>query len=378
MTTIDKDSTRYVVAVAVLHIAALSLPILSPLIIGGIITSLGAGEVEVGLLITVELLVMGGVSIAMAPVTVRFPAHLIALVGGVIIIVGYYLSSTAQVFNDLYPWRILSGVGNGILISINYAVAARGKRPAFLYGIGWMSVYIFTAAFAILITSLNDQLHHAIVYRWLSIAMVLVLPFYFLLPKTTAESVSLKLPEGTLLTGSALMIGILLVGSGMMAYYAFLERISMSINGNTAHAGVIIALAQVGGIVGAGLAVLASNRYGLLRPLLVITGVHAICLSVATFTSSIYLLGIAAFAEAVAFIMYTPLVNGLVAEVDRQGRWAAIAAGVFVISTGIGPVVGGVVAESTGYATLGVLNIIVAIPAIFLFLWVGKRVFQSK
>lgn len=376
MESSDKDPNSYLMAVLVLHIAALSLPILSPLIIGGIITSLGAGEAEVGLLMTLEILVIGSVSMMMAPVTVRIPAIVIAFTGGIIMVVANYLSGTAQVFNDLYPWRIMAGVGYGMLISINYAVAAKGKRPAYLYSMGWMAVYIFTALFSILVTSVNEQLDHAIVYKWLAIAMCLLLPFYYYLPRTVDKSVSLKVPEGTLLTGSVLMFSISLIGAAMMAYYAFVERIAMAINGNIAHAGIIIALAQLGGIVGGGLSATISIRYGILKPLLIVTGVHAVLVALACFSSSIYFLGVIAFLEATAFIIYVPLINALIAAVDRQGRWAAIAGGVFMISTGVGPIVGGMMAESTGYASLGILNIVVAIPAIYLYVWAGNRILK--
>ena len=377
MTAIEKDPPSYVAAVAVLHISALYLLILAPLIVGGLITGLQATEVEVGLLVTLELLVAGAASMLMSPVTVRVPAHMIAMAAGVLVIIGNYMSSGAVDLNGIYPWRVVSGLGMGMLLAINNAVGARGKRPAVLYGIGWFSVYIFTAGFAILMTTLHDQLHHSTVYLWLTMTMIVLFPFYFLLPKTTGKTESLAVPKESLLPGLMLMVSVSLIVSAMMAYYAFLERIAMNISGNTAHAGIVVALSQIGGIVGAGLAVPLSIRYGIMKPLVVVTALHAVFIVVACATDSIYILGIVAFAEAVGFIMYTPLIYALVAEVDRQGRWAAIAGGVFVLSSAIGPLVGGYFAETSGYILVSVFNIAAAVPAIILCIQVGRRVIRQ-
>lgn len=376
MPAVQKDPLPYILAVAVLHIAALYLLVLSPLVVGGLITSLGAGESDVGLLITLELLVAGLASVLMSPVTVRVPAHIIAMTAGVLIIIGNYTSANIQELNALYPWRALSGLGTGMLLAINNAVAARGRRPGVLFGIGWMSAYVFTAGFAILMTSVHEQLHHSTVYLWLTITMLVLFPFFLFLPKTIDRTQSIRIPEGTLLTGMMLMLSVSLVVAAMMAYYAFLERISMSINGNTAHAGIIVAISQLGGMIGGGLAIPISIRFGIMKPLVSVTAIHAVFIAIACSTDSIYILGVVAFAEGIGFIMYTPLVYALVAEVDRQGRWAAIMGGVFVLSTAFGPLFGGYLAETSGYGAVSIINIVVAIPAIILCIWVGRRVIR--
>jgi MFS family permease len=263
-----------------------------------------------------------------------------------------------------------------MLFAINNAVAARGKRPAVLFSIGWMSAYMFTAGFAILMTSVHEQLHHSTVYLWLTITMFVLFPFFLFLPKTTDKTQSIKIPKGTLLTGLMLMLSVALVVSAMMAYYAFLERISMNINGNTAHAGIIVAISQLGGMLGGGLAIPISIRYGIIRPLLIAIAIHAVIVAIACSTDSIYVLAAVAFAEGIVFIIYTPLVYALVAEVDRQGRWAAIAGGVFVLSTAMGPLFGGYLAETSGYSSVSIINIAVAVPAIILCVWVGRRVIK--
>lgn len=137
-----------------------------------------------------------------------------------------------------------------------------------------------------------------------------------------------------------------------------------------------MAISQLGGMLGGGLAIPISIRYGIIRPLLIAIAIHAVIVAIACSTDSIYVLAAVAFAEGIVFIIYTPLVYALVAEVDRQGRWAAIAGGVFVLSTAMGPLFGGYLAETSGYSSVSIINIAVAVPAIILCVWVGRRVIK--
>jgi len=62
-----RDPVQYIIANCAAQIGAISTPIISPLIIGGLIVGLGIGEIEAGGLITVELLVIGVTSLVLAP-----------------------------------------------------------------------------------------------------------------------------------------------------------------------------------------------------------------------------------------------------------------------------------------------------------------------
>ena len=93
---------------------------------------------------------------------------------------------------------------------------------------------------------------------------------------------------------------------------------------------------------------------------------------VATSTSEIATLGIFAGLERLTFNFTLPLMFALAAEIDHEGRWAAALGGVFTIATGCGPIVGGVLVETTGYLGIGWLNVVATLPAIALFGWVRK------
>ena len=97
---------------------------------------------------------------------------------------------------------------------------------------------------------------------------------------------------------------------------------------------------------------------------------HALTITLAVWTDSVFVLGAVAFFEAVLFIIMIPLMLTLAAGIDTKGRWAAIAGGVFVISTAIGPVVGAFLIEETGYDAIAWMQW----PAVLLAVGIFVRV----
>ena len=83
-------------------------------------------------------------------------------------------------------------------------------------------------------------------------------------------------------------------------------------------------------------------------------------------------LGIIAFFEAVLFIIMIPLMLTLAAGIDDKGRWAAIAGGVFVLSTALGPVFGALLIEETGYEAIAWIQWPAAVLAVIIFARVNR------
>ena len=132
------------------------------------------------------------------------------------------------------------------------------------------------------------------------------------------------------------------------------------------------------GIFGGGLSIPLAARFGLLKPFVVSTAVHALAVTAAVQSPNLFLLGVPVFSEGVTFIILTPLMLALAAEIDREGLWAAAAGGLFALTAGFGPIVGGWFAENVGFHSLGWLNLIAAVPTIAIFYWVGGKVIRQQ
>ena len=351
---------------------AFSPAILSPLTVGALITGLDIGEVEAGALVTAEFLVMGITSILVAPVSVRIPYRILALAGGILLLAGHACSATATGLDELYPWRIAAGMGCGCLAAAVNAAIAQARTPDRLYGLAWAAGYTFTAVFAVVITESNDLVSYDIVFGSLAVSLLIFLPLLWFVPDHGNASASLSLPSDSIRAGSILMVGLIVLGISMMAYYAFLERLAVQIGASPAETGRIVAGAQVAGIVGGLLAAPVARRLGLVAGLCTVSMLHALTITLAVWTDSVIVLGLVAFFEAVLFIIMIPLMLTLAAGIDARGRWAAIAGGVFVLSTAIGPVVGAFLIEETGYDAIAWMQWPAVLLAVSIFAWVNR------
>ncbi len=374
----ERDSLSHILGTCAAQIGAITTPILSPLIIGGLIVGLDLGEVEAGSLITVELLVIGVTSMLIAPLVARYPHHILAISGALLLVVAQHFSGKADDLSTLYTWRILAGLAGGCLMATANAAIARAKSPTLLYGLAWAAGYSATAAMAIGITTSNDIVTFDIVYRWLTLCIAIAIPLMWFVPRHGATETIKGLPAGTWLPGILLMTGILLIGISMMAYYAFLERIAVNIDASSEQTGQIIAAAQVAGIMGGLLAAPVASKLGIVKALIGASTVHALVIMLAILTSSVLVLGIAAFIEAILFIIMTPLMFSVAAQIDNKGRWAAIAGGVFVLSTAFGPIIGGLIIENISYNALAWLQPLATLPAIVFFMKVNQASTQGR
>lgn len=374
----SRDPLTHVIGTCAAQIAAIATPIISPLIIGGLIVGFRVGEAEAGGLMTVELLTIGFISIAVAPFIARVPHHLLAIAGASVLILASVSSARVVDFNELYLWRILAGIGCGCLVTTANAAIAQSRTPILLYGLAWAAAYTVTAALAIVITETNETVTANIVYAWLAGALIFLLPLLWLLPKQGGKASAAPFPRETLKTGSRLMLGIMIFGISMMAYYAFLERIATSIGASPAVTGRIIAASQVAGIAGGLIAAHVANTFGLLRSLISATVLHALVIVFAIWTEQTLPLGIAAFSEAVLFIIIITLVLTLAAQVDSKGRWAAAAGGVFTLSTAFGPILGGVLIEKFGYIAIAWLQVLAVAPGVYIFARVHREMGQKN
>ncbi|MBT7952945.1 MAG: MFS transporter [Gammaproteobacteria bacterium] len=367
-----RDPLRDIIGTCAAQIGAIATPVLSPLIIGGLIVGLSVGEIEAGTLITIELLLIGITSMLLAPMMARISHHKLAITGALILILGHVLSSLSTELTELYLWRALAAFGGGCLVATVNAAIAQARSPTLLYGLAWAAAYTVTAILAVVITETNDLISFDIVFRYLAIAIALILPLLWFVPRHGGESIPIAIPAGSIGIGCLLLLGIMLIGISMMAYYAFLGQLALLIGANAAQTGWIIAIAQIAGIIGGLSAAPLSKRLGVIAALTVTSGLHALIICVAIWTDNINVLGVTAFCEAVLFIIMIPLMLTLAANIDKQGRWAAAAGGVFTMSTAFGPIIGALLIESTGYQGVAWLQIIATIPAVFIFLRVNR------
>lgn len=368
----ERDALKDIVGVCAGQTAAVSFSILSPLVIGGLIISFEVGEAAVGGLITLELLIVGVTSIALAPLITRLSLHWLAITGVAIMIICNLLSAEVSAFTELYSLRVAAAIGGGISVATCNAAIARGRVPVFLYGVSWAAVYVCTSLAAVAMS--QNELSYPGAIRWCALLLIVALPLLWLLPRRGQNRSAAALVFGTNVIGCALLAGMALMSLSMMAYYAFVERLADARDAGSAVRGMVVAGVYIGGIIGGVIAAPVAARFGIARALLVAVVLHAAAIIVAVATRDVLVLGIAAFCEAVIYIAMVALMLALAAEIDQVGRWAAAGAGTLVLSSAFGPLLGGILIESSGYGFLGWLQILAGLPALAMFTWAGRSI----
>ncbi len=309
---------------------------------------------------------------------VKIPHHLLALSAALVLILSLVLSSRVTDIGELYLWRVLAGLAGGCLMATVNAAIAQARSPTLLYGLSWAVGYAVTAILAVVITETSDLISFDIIYRYLAISIFLILPLLWLIPRHASEGAPAPLPRNSIGNGCLLMLGIIIISVSMMSYYAFLGQLALSIEASAGQIGWIVAIAQIGGIVGGLSAAPLASSLSVINALILTTILHVVAIAIAIWTDHVFVLAGAAFFEAVLFIIMTPLMFTLAAQIDKKGRWAAAAAGVFTLSTAFGPILGALLIENSGYAAIAWLQLLAAIMAIFIFVRVNKKTITTN
>jgi predicted MFS family arabinose efflux permease len=372
--SLTKQSKLRTLAVCLGYSIALIPGNTSPLIVGGLIAGLGLGVAEAGLVLSCELIIMGITATGLAYRMTTIDARIACVTGAVFLLLGHGLATIAGDLEQVILFRSLAGIGAGtVLASVNATIAASPNPPR-LYGMAMMAPPSIGFVIAFFMSRGVASFAHAGAFGVLALLTLAVIPFLFSFPDYRKDNKADKpVPLIEFGPGIALMLAILIAGSSMMAYFTFVERLGVRLQLSIEEIGNIFAWVVLGGALGAGMAAVIENRFGLVKPLMIGILLHSICMivTIQVVTLPAYIAG--SILEGVSSVFVLTLLFALAASLDRFGRWAAAAGGAFSISLGIGPYLGGVIIEFAGFAALSVLIVICTIIIFFLLWWIVRH-----
>ena len=370
-----RDPTRFIVAACAANGFAFIIPNTSPFVIGALIEGFPMSGAQAGLVLTAELLAMGLAALGVAPFMRALSQRTLAVFGALLAATANAIVVLRWVegFNALIAVRVAAGAGAGLLLAAANAAIAASASPPRLYGVALMIGWFVAAALGPAMAQAVGLGGFTGAYTvWMLLAL-LVAPLVFGIaqrPATIADT-SL-LPSSELGVGSVHLAGLALVGLAMMSYFAFVERLSVQVGFTLQQTGWLFAFISIAGALGAGLAAWHGNRFGLVRPLLLGTVVHAVAIVVAVDTGNRWLFVAGATLEGVSYMYLLAYQFAMAATLDTTGKWAAAASGAMIGSTGVGPYVGGLLITLYGTWALNALVISTAVLGVAAFAWVGR------
>ena len=216
---------------------------------------------------------------------------------------------------------------------------------------------------------------HTGAYGILALLSLAALPVLLAFPDYRREAMSARPgPLQNHSRGVALLLATFIMGTCMMAYFAFLERLGVRLGLPIERIGDIFTAVVISGAIGAGAAGALERRIGLRIPLIggVLLHLAAIIMVIHVEALPAYVAG--ALLESITLVFLLTFLLTVAALLDPLGRWAAATGGAFSLSLGAGPYLGGVLIEAAGFGTLTILNSAGAVAVIFLILWATKDV----
>lgn len=348
--------TTTVLCAALVGAASMLFYAISPVLLGKIADQLGFNLSTLGWIAGANMLglflpnVTGPLWIRQ--VNLKRAATMSCVAAAALYLVTSILADEAAIIAVAFVFGIMTGAGYGISL----AILGTLKDP----DRGFAISFFFQVVAALAVTAIASSLTSSWLWVILAAAMLVAsLAASMLPPKLSARSikttpglagVSTKLPLALSLAA------ILFVLIGESAIWTFLERIAVDRSLGSKTGQVAVAISLVAAAAGSGAAAILSTRAGRLAPMVVATLLSLISLGIfwTEAGESAFLLAAAIYGFAWNFGAAYRM--GLVASIDKGGRWITQIPATQMLGAVIGPIIAGNLAHQGSFTGVYLLS----------------------
>jgi len=322
-----------------------------PEIINSLIKGIGLSSASAGVLASLEVVAVAVTAFALAPRIAVLPLRTLCVAGALLTIAGNAFTAGLTTFAGVAAVRLIAGLGEGCLLAVANAVIAGFRNPDRGYAqVNGVNI-VFAMCFLAFLSLIGRAFGHVGVFAAIALGCVLFLPALVRIPRTGASTA----PSGALTSprAYALLLAMLIWGSGDGATWAFLLQLAERTTLSPAWVSISVASWAVGGFVGAGAAAWLSQRVPRMHALTVAVVLNVLNALVLCYSTDGIVYIVAAFVQIVCVYFIMPYLLGIAAELDPQGGCAAAVGGMFMLTGATGPVLGGFVTQWGGLEALG-------------------------
>ena len=356
----DLNSLRSLVAANYLGtIGALTIVIL-PGIVGVIAESLQLNPGQVGIVMSADIVTMALAMGVAAFLIHKWNWRVMAVIGLAFLLLGTVASIGANSFESMILARFIAGIGEGIAVSVAFAIFGGTRNPDREFGIYLVVILSVAATFLYFIPALLDMGGKSWVFAL--IAIITVINFFFVswLPVSHGEEHPASGPDIQPLPYLLVALGLATVFFYFMAQgeaWAFMERIAASagLSGETIGAG--LALSNIGGIVGALIAAVVNIRFGRALPIIISAIISIAGLLVLLGEINGLRFGLATILYLFAWNLTQPYFSGIMAELDPKGRVVVMMGAVQTAGLGLGPGIVGLMIQGGDFSVVSYFGI---------------------
>ena len=348
-----------------------------PVISTAWVTLLGFSEIEVGRVAGADL---GGLSLGAvltALLIAKVNRRWLVIIGLSIAVIANLLCITIVDYSQVLWLRLLAGVGSGIYVAVAVSSLGASSKPARAFN-AMLFAFAFSQALEMHFLPLLPM---AGIYTLFIVCFLLTIPFIRWVPAyaeaddVQSERLSQDLSANSLsqqhipayvpwLCLFAIVVAYINIG----AYWTYIELAALADNATPEVVGQVLTWSSFCSLIGCAFATILSNRYGLLRPLLVtlltvsvIVGMLANGITNTTFFISV-------FAFNFLWIFNDVYQMSIIANVDKSGRFAAL----MPAAQGLGQIIGpnmaaSILALNLGYSGVFVMCAAAAFTAMLIY-----------
>ena len=332
-----------------------------PVISTAWVTKLGFTEVEVGRVAGMDLGGLAAGSVFTAWIIQKVNRRILVFFGIVIAVAANALCIRYVDYETVLYLRFMSGFGSGIYTSVAVAVFGMSIRPALAY-----NLMLFSFAFSqALEMQVLPQLSMNGIYTAFIVCFLITIPFlgwlqsYPVSRNSDQDQIQEKRIDKKLsLVPWVCLFAIFLTYINIGAYWTYIELAALDAKTNADLVGSTLVWASFCSLLGCFIATLLSNRFGLIRPLLIAlitmaTGVGLLSFGI---TEPKFLMSV--FTFNLLWIFTDVYQMGSLANFDHGGRYSAY----LPASQGLGQIVGPNLAAS-------ILSLNLGYESVFMMCW---------
>ena len=352
-----------------------------PVISTAWVTKLGFTEVEVGRVAGMDLGGLSAGAIVAAWVINRMNRRLIVFIGIFLAALANGLCLKYVDYETVLWLRFLAGFGSGMYTAVAMAVFGTSIRPALAY-----NLMLFSFAFSqALEMRILPQLSMNGIYWVFIVCFLLTLPFLGWIksyPKPRSqdtESITTnKNNSSKPLLAWVCLFAIFLTYINIGAYWTYIELAALDGNTDPELVGEVLVWASLCSLLGCLIATLLSNRFGLLRPLLIALFTMATGVGMLAFGINEPKFLMSVFTFNLLWIFTDVYQMGSLANFDHGGNYAAY----LPAAQGLGQIVGPNIAASLlainfGYSSVFIMCWTAAMSAMLIY-WLLYRYLRTR
>ena len=372
------DGLPTTLLVSILYPLGPAAIILMPMIVGGVVDGYGFSEQQAGILASLEGMGLVIASVA-ATLWIRKLSWVKVLFFGLsITAVLNLVSANVDDFIPLVIIRFLAGFMGGTVFAVAVVALGDNRQPDRAFGIaqvmqGSMMFVAFAAAPALI-----RALGVSGVFYMLAAACLMMLLSLFRFPDSGADHSGLgqksKATEGNMLLIWLGLVASLIFFVNIFGFWAFIERIGLGAQLSPDIIGLALGVSQIAAIGGAMAAALASDRYGRIKPLLVVMAGQCWVLwaLVGQFGAVTFFIGAGLFQAL--FMLGVSYQMGAIAKIDIRGRFLVLMTAAQGLGAAFGPsLAAALIRQGNDYTGINVMAAICCLFSTLVFFWIIRR-----